>query len=989
MLVIFCLAGAFSARGETADGGWNDLYAMFVETAIEYGDLQEEWAKQPDVYAPAPQGAAIRLDPALAELSGDIRLIQDVETEVGHYPFLFENDGAEARENRTALSSGDSDGAAVWHIRAEQPGLYELQVTYLALGGNEAKVQRKITIDGETPFEEANNLCFYRVFEEEVQENGKMRVNAIGDEVWPHMHEKQVWQTVRAVDQQAIYVDPLCFYLSAGEHEICLSYVDQPVILLEASFVSPRVYPSYQEKLAEWQDSGYAAVSSDTVVKLQAENSAWRSENVIRRESDADPLTEPRSGAERVLNIVGGYRWRLGNAAVSWQIDVPESGLYAIHFKVLQTTDPGMPSFRQIMIDGEIPFAEMKLYAFPYNSHWYGETLRDENGTPYQFYLEKGTHTLTATVKLGPIGEIMRRTEKDTTSLGQLEREIVKITGSEPDYNYEYDLYRTMPELSGRLTYLAGRLKESADLLSSISSETTSMENNYRQIIDQLLFFAEDVDRIPKALSDLDNAQSNLGTYISTIEKCPMAMDYLMLSSPDVTMDIATSNFFQRMAVTGENFLASFTKDYDSVGLIVDDAGENTETTVLNVWIARGTEWGEILKELADEDFTPKTGIVINLHVLPTGQLSTGSVNTIMLSVASGTAPDVALSVEYNLPNEFAFREAAVDLSQFPDFEQVTKNFYESSLIPFKYDGGVYALPETMDFTVMIYRQDVLAELGVELPETWSDLYQKVLPRLYENNMSFSLPVDTSVSSNSPGALRGFTMLLLQMGGAYYRGEGEASGLDTPEAYQAFKAWTDMYANYEIDAESNFFTRIRTGTMPIGIGNFTTYMQLMTSAPELYGRWSIAPVPGTRQADGTVKHTVGTTAATADIILSQSEKKDAAWAFLKWWSSEETQTRYGRELEAILGMGARWNTANVNAFYSLPWDARHERVIKAQMDAAEEQMIVPGGYFTGRHIINAWNRVCINNENARDSLEKAVKDINKELKNKRAEFGLE
>ena len=989
MLVIFCLAGAFSARGETADGGWSDLYAMFVETAIEYGDLQEEWAKQPDVYAPAPQGAAIRLDPALAELSGDIRLIQDVETEVGHYPFLFENDGAEARENRTALSSGDSDGAAVWHIRAEQPGLYELQVTYLALGGNEAKVQRKITIDGETPFEEANNLCFYRVFEEEVQENGKMRVNAIGDEVWPHMHEKQVWQTVRAVDQQAIYVDPLCFYLSEGEHEICLSYVDQPVVLLEASFVSPRVYPSYQEKLAEWQASGYAAVSADAAVKLQAENSAWRSENVIRRESDADPLTEPRSGAERVLNIVGGYRWRLGNAAVSWQIDVPESGLYAIHFKVLQTTDPGMPSYRQIMIDGEIPFAEMKLYAFPYNSHWYGETLRDESGTPYQFYLEKGTHTLTATVKLGPIGEIMRRTEKDTTSLGQLEREIVKITGSEPDYNYEYDLYRTMPELSGRLTYLAGRLKESADLLASISSETTSMENNYRQIIDQLLFFAEDVDRIPKALSDLDNAQSNLGTYISTIEKCPMAMDYLMLSSPDVTMDIATSNFFQRMAVTGENFLASFTKDYDSVGLIVDDAGENTETTVLNVWIARGTEWGEILKELADEDFTPKTGIVINLHVLPTGQLSTGSVNTIMLSVASGTAPDVALSVEYNLPNEFAFREAAVDLSQFPDFEQVTKNFYESSLIPFKYDGGVYALPETMDFTVMIYRQDVLAELGVELPETWSDLYQKVLPRLYENNMSFSLPVDTSVSSNSPGALRGFTMLLLQMGGAYYQGEGEASGLDTPEAYQAFKTWTDMYANYEIDAESNFFTRIRTGTMPIGIGNFTTYMQLMTSAPELYGRWSIAPVPGTRQADGTVKHTVGTTAATADIILSQSEKKDAAWAFLKWWSSEETQTRYGRELEAILGMGARWNTANVNAFYFLPWDARHERVIKAQMDAAEEQMIVPGGYFTGRHIINAWNRVCINNENARDSLEKAVKDINKELENKRAEFGLE
>ena len=194
------------------------------------------------------------------------------------------------------------------------------------------------------------------------------------------------------------------------------------------------------------------------------------------------------------------------------------------------------------------------------------------------------------------------------------------------------------------------------------------------------------------------------------------------------------------------------------------------------------------------------------------------------------------------------------------------------------------------------------------------------------------------------------------MGGEYYNGDGESSALDTPEAYKAFKFWTDMYANYGIDAESNFFTRIRTGTMPIGISNYTGYLQLLTSAPELYGRWSIAPVPGTVQADGTVSHAVGTTASTAGVILSQSDKQEAAWTFLKWWMSAETQTRYGRELEAILGTGARWNTANVESFFSLPWDARHAQIIKAQMESAREQMIVPGGYFTGRHIINAWNK---------------------------------
>lgn len=945
---------------------WSDFFSFTDETVMGY----EEALAAYQAYSAAPEGTRVELLPSAAVLTGDASLQQDVS-------------GA-----AQAIVLGEGDSAVTWRIQVPVTGLYELEITYFAQDGNEAKVQRRLMIDGAVPYEEANNLCLYRRFEENAEEIG--RVNSIDDEVWPRQKEIRLWQTVRVGDGQGVYVDPLLFCLTAGEHEICLQYVDQPVTLGTVAFVSPRVYPAYAEVAAGYAAGGYTPVSKDVQVKLQAENSVWRSENVIRRESDSDPKTEPRSGANRVLNVVGGWRWRLGNAAVSWDFEVPEDGLYAITLKVLQNNDAGMPSYRQIQLDGEIPFDELRLYAFPYNDRWYAETLHGADGTPFLFYLTKGVHSLTMTVKLGPIGEIMNRTEKDTAYLSEVQREIVKITGTEPDYNYEYDLYRTMPELSGQLLYLAGRLQESADLLASISNRTTSMENNYRQIIDQLNFFAEDVDRIPRALSDMDNAQTNLGTYISSIEKCPLAVDYIVVHAPDAKVEVETSNFLQRMGVTAENFFASFTKDYDSVGLIVDEEdGTAGERVVLDVWIGRGTEWGEILKELADEDFTPRTGIVVNLHVLPSGQLATGSVNTILLSVTSGTAPDVALSVDYNLPGEFAFREAVVDLTQFEDFEEVAGQFFASSMVPYTYQGGVYALPETMDFTVMIYRQDVLSELGVELPETWTELYQKVLPRLYENNMSFSLPVDTSVSSNSPGALRGFTMLLLQMGGQYYVGNGEASALDSPEAYKAFKFWTDMYANYGIDAESNFFTRIRTGTMPIGIGNYTTYLQLLTSAPELYGRWSIAPVPGTEQPDGTVSHAVGTTASTAGVILSQSDKQEAAWEFLKWWMSEETQTRYGRELEAILGTGARWNTANVEAFFSLPWDQRHAEIIKAQMESAQEQMIVPGGYFTGRHIINAWNSVVVSNRNVRDMLEKAVKDINKELQNKRIEFGLE
>lgn len=49
--------------------------------------------------------------------------------------------------------------------------------------------------------------------------------------------------------------------------------------------------------------------------------------------------------------------------------------------------------------------------------------------------------------------------------------------------------------------------------------------------------------------------------------------------------------------------------------------------------------------------------------------------------------------------------------------------------------------------------------------------------------------------------------------------------------------------------------------------------------------------------------------------------------------------------------------------------------------------MVLGGYFTGRHIQNAWNRVVLQGTNPREALELAVKDIDRELAKKQEEFG--
>ena len=45
----------------------------------------------------------------------------------------------------------------------------------------------------------------------------------------------------------------------------------------------------------------------------------------------------------------------------------------------------------------------------------------------------------------------------------------------------------------------------------------------------------------------------------------------------------------------------------------------------------------------------------------------------------------------------------------------------------------------SLDYHVMFYRQDILDELSLKLPQTWDDLYA-MIPIIQRNNMAVGLP---------------------------------------------------------------------------------------------------------------------------------------------------------------------------------------------------------------------------------------------------------
>lgn len=127
---------------------------------------------------------------------------------------------------------------------------------------------------------------------------------------------------------------------------------------------------------------------------------------------------------------------------------------------------------------------------------------------------------------------------------------------------------------------------------------------------------------------------------------------------------------------------------------------------------------------------------------------------------------------------------------------------------------------------------------------------------------------------------------------------------------------------------------------------------------------------------------------TACMIMSTTENKENSWKFLEWWTSAEAQRNYGQDMELLLGASARYCTANKVAFAKIAWDKDEYNVLLKQWDSVKGIPQVAGGYFTPRHLNNAFRRVINQKQDPKETLLMYVKNINDEIAYKRNELGI-
>jgi ABC-type glycerol-3-phosphate transport system substrate-binding protein len=379
---------------------------------------------------------------------------------------------------------------------------------------------------------------------------------------------------------------------------------------------------------------------------------------------------------------------------------------------------------------------------------------------------------------------------------------------------------------------------------------------------------------------------------------------------------------------------------------------------------------------MVDSEFTPSTGIRVKISVMP-------DANKLILASAAGDAPDIAMGLLSYMPYDLAIRGAAYDLTEFNDFWTVAERFTPGAFVPYVLEDNVYALPETLEFFTTFYRKDIFDSLGLDVPDTWDDVTE-LLPELQRYGMNFYHPIAGG------GSLKWFyqtSPFIYQMGGTIYSDNGLEATIDNENSVKGLEYLAKLFTMYSLpEQEPLFYNAFRYGKLPIGVADFTTYLQVKNAAPELVGKWEMAPYPAMEDAEGNINRWIIANGR-GSIILEDTDKAEEAWEFLKWWTSTEVQTSYSYRLQSIYGPEFIWLSGNLEAVENSSIDIQDKEIILEQVQWLRDVPRTPGQYMLERGISDIWNRSVFDNEPTRVAIDRQIITINREIRRKMIEFG--
>lgn len=861
-----------------------------------------------------------------------------------------------------SLQAGDT---VTFEIPIEEEGAYTVSFDVAAPDSFLTPPEGQLLVDGAFPSEASPRIVF-PVFYQNSQD--EFPLDRYGNQALIRPQTMVRWTHVAMRDATFSQRYPLSVQLTPGTHAFEFQLTEDS-LLLGSIYLEPAASsPTYGDYLQATE----ASDPSGVLIELEAEHPAFKNDTAIRPINSRSLAVTPYDTNRLLLNTLGGENWDRSGSTVYYEFSVPQDGFYHITLRALQATKNNFTVFRRITINDRVLFDELNTVPFNYSADWSDIALGDGE-TPYQIYLEAGVNVLGIEATNAPYNAAIQKITDVLLDINTVSLEVKRLTGNQNDPFKEWVISEYIPDIEEQLRSIAADLQEDLDGLRAIQGSGGSQEIlTYQMAIDNILALADDPDELPARMNRFSEGSGSaaqlLATLLPALQSQPLTLDKIWIHSADTPPPSISVSPLTSAAENLKRFFNSFRPSpYQTIGA---SSGE------LEVWVNRPRQYVDLLQQMTDEQFTGETGVRVKFSIMP-------DESKLVLANAAGIQPDVALGVSTNVPYELAIRNALTDLRAFNDFDAYINIYRPGALLSYVINDSVYAIPETQDFWVTFYRRDIMESLGIPIPETWDEVIE-ILPELQRFGLNYNTALSNSTGSKGYLATAPY---LFNHGAPLYADNGFATGLGSDEAIEAMQFMSESFTIYGMPLETaSFYDSFRYGSLPIGVSNFTDYLKLLTAAPELNGLWEIALYPATIAEDGTERR-YATGSAQASIMFASTEQPDAAWEFMKWWMSTETQTDFQQQLILNYGMEYLWSSANVEAFAALPIPDEHKAVILEQWEWLQEPLKLPGSYMQERELSNAWNRIVFDGMNPRVAIDNAVVTINREITRKMEEFG--
>jgi sorbitol/mannitol transport system substrate-binding protein len=322
-------------------------------------------------------------------------------------------------------------------------------------------------------------------------------------------------------------------------------------------------------------------------------------------------------------------------------------------------------------------------------------------------------------------------------------------------------------------------------------------------------------------------------------------------------------------------------------GAGVDDDRE------LNVLMV-GNPQMEDIQQLTEANFTARTGIEVNFTILPENELR----SKVTQDIATGAGQyDIATIGAYEVP----IWASNGWLHEVSSYAQADPEFAAADLLPSMTelltsdDGLMYGMPFYGESSMLMYRKDVFAQLGLTMPErpTWEQVAQ------------LAAQVDGAQPGMRGICLRGLpgwgelfaplTTVVNTFGGTWYTEDWQAQ-VGSPEFAQATQFYVDLVrAHGEPNAATSGFTEcldaMSTGKVAMWYDATSAAGTLEDPASsQVAGRIGYAYAPVSRTPSS------GWLWAWSWGMPADSKNPDDAAAFILWASSKEYENLVGEQL---------------------------------------------------------------------------------------------